>query len=402
MSGKLTLIGIGMGNPDTLTIAAKRAVEEAEVLIGAARLLEAFSGLSAERIPAVRAEDVAEAVRIHEEKNVAVLYSGDTGFYSGAESLYPLLEDREYDVLPGMSSLQYLCAKAHTAWQDVCCVSVHGREADCTGEVQSHEKVFFLTGGNRRVQDVCRELADRGMGELTAFAGERLSYSDERMVRGAVGELAEMSFSDLSVLLVENDRPIHAEAALPGIPDEAFLRGGTPMTKAEVRAVCLSKLRLTPSCTVWDVGAGTGSVSVECALTAAKGRVLAVERDGEALSLLEQNREKFGAWNMEIITGEAPQVLEELPRPDRVFVGGSGGSLEGILRLALQKNPAARIVVTAVTLETLAEAVRCFELLGLEGTEIAELAVAKARLAGSYHLMQAHNPVYFLSGEGGA
>ncbi|HPR40500.1 MAG TPA: cobalt-precorrin-7 (C(5))-methyltransferase [Oscillospiraceae bacterium] len=116
MSGKLTLIGIGMGNPDTLTIAAKRGAEEAEVLIGAERLLEAFPDLSAERVPAVRAEEVAEAVRLHEEKNVAVLYSGDMGFYSGAESLYPLLEDRDFDVLPGMSSLQYLCAKAHTAW----------------------------------------------------------------------------------------------------------------------------------------------------------------------------------------------------------------------------------------------------------------------------------------------
>jgi precorrin-6Y C5,15-methyltransferase (decarboxylating) len=402
MSGKLTLIGIGMGNPDTLTIAAKSAADEAEVLIGAERLLEAFSGLSAERVPAVRAEEVAEAVRLHEEKNVAVLYSGDTGFYSGAESLYPLLEDRDFDVLPGMSSLQYLCAKAHTAWQDVCCVSVHGREADCAGEMQSRKKVFFLTGGNRHVQDVCRELTDRGMGEFTAFAGERLSYPDERIVRGAVEELAEMTFSDLSVLLVENDRPARAEVALPGLPDEAFLRGGTPMTKAEVRAVCLSKLRLTPSCIVWDVGAGTGSVSVECALTAEKGRVFAVERDGEALSLLEQNREKFGAWNMEIVAGEAPQILEELPKPDRVFVGGSGGNLEEILRAALQKNPVVRIVVTAVTLETLAEAARCFELFELENTEITELSVAKARLAGSYHLMQAHNPVWILSGEGGA
>ena len=402
MSGKLTLIGIGMGNPDTLTIAAKRAAEEAEVLIGAARLLEAFSGLSAERVPAVRAEEVAGAVRLHEEKNVAVLYSGDTGFYSGAESLYPLLEDRDFDVLPGMSSLQYLCAKAHTAWQDVCCVSVHGREADCAGEMQSRKKVFFLTGGNRHVQDVCRELAGRGMGEFTAFAGERLSYPDERFVRGAVGELAGMEFSDLSVMLVCNDRPARAEVALPGLPDEAFLRGGTPMTKAEVRAVCLSKLRLTPSCIVWDVGAGTGSVSVECALTAEKGRVFAVERDGEALSLLEQNREKFGAWNMEIVAGEAPQILEELPKPDRVFVGGSGGNLEEILRAALQKNPVVRVAVTAVTLETLAEAARCFELFELENTEITELSVAKARLAGSYHLMQAHNPVWILSGEGGA
>lgn len=402
MSGKLTLIGIGMGNPDTLTVAAKRAVEEAEALIGAARLLEAFAGLPAERIPAVRAEDVAAAVRAHEEKNTAVLYSGDTGFYSGAESLFPLLGDREYEVLPGLSSLQYLCAKARAAWQDACCVSVHGREADCAGAARRHEKTFFLTGGNRRVQDVCRELAEHGMGELSACAGERLSYPEERVAHGTVRELSGMEFSDLAALLVFNEKPVRADIPLPGVPDGAFLRGTTPMTKSEVRAVCLSKLRLAPSCTVWDVGAGTGSVSVECALTAAGGRVFAVERDAEALSLLEQNRARFGAYNMEIVAGEAPGALEALPPPDRVFVGGSGGSMEEILRAALQKNPAARVVVTAVTLETLAETARCFEILNLKDTEIAELAVSKARLAGSYHLMQANNPVYILSGEGGA
>lgn len=389
-----------MGNPDTLTVAAKRAVEEAEALIGAERLLEAFSGLSAERVPAVRAEDVAAAVRAHEGKNTAVLYSGDTGFYSGAESLFPLLGDREYDVLPGLSSLQYLCAKAHTAWQDAYCVSAHGREADCAGEAQCHEKTFFLTGGSRRVQDVCRELTERGMGELPACAGEWLSYPEERIVHGTVRALSGMEFSDLAVLLVFNEKPVRAGVPLPGIPDEAFLRGSTPMTKSEVRAVCLSKLRLTPRDTVWDVGAGTGSVSVECALAAPGGRVFAVERDGEALSLLDQNCARFCAYNMEIVAGEAPGALGALPPPDRVFVGGSGGSMEEILRAALQKNPAARVVVTAVTLETLAETARCFEILNLRDTEIIELAVSKARLAGAYHLMQASNPIYILSGEG--
>ncbi|HPW00561.1 MAG TPA: precorrin-6Y C5,15-methyltransferase (decarboxylating) subunit CbiT, partial [Oscillospiraceae bacterium] len=162
----------------------------------------------------------------------------------------------------------------------------------------------------------------------------------------------------------------------------------------------LSKLRLTPRDTVWDVGAGTGSVSVECALAAPGGRVFAVERDGEALSLLDQNRARFCAYNMEIVAGEAPGALGALPPPDRVFVGGSGGSMEEILRAALQKNPAARVVVTAVTLETLAETARCFEILNLRDTEIIELAVSKARLAGAYHLMQASNPIYILSGEG--
>lgn len=172
------------------------------------------------------------------------------------------------------------------------------------------------------------------------------------------------------------------------------------MTKEEVRTLSVSRLRLRPEDTVWDVGAGTGSVSVECALAVPKGRVFAVERSEEALELLAQNREKFAAWNLRIVPGAAPAVLRDLPAPDRVFVGGSGGELEDILRLALEKNPRCRVVVNAVTLETLAECTRCFALLGLEDVAVTELSAARTREAGRYHLLQGLNPVFLLSGEG--
>ena len=172
------------------------------------------------------------------------------------------------------------------------------------------------------------------------------------------------------------------------------------MTKEEVRAVALSRLRLEENHVVWDVGAGTGSVSVECALACPAGRVYAVEKKAEALALLAENRARFGADNLEIVAGTAPEALADLPAPDRVFLGGTSGNMEEILGAALRKNPAARVVCTAVTLETVAEAARIFA--GLEDAGMVQLSVTRTRPAGRYHLMDAQNPVWLFSGEGRA
>ena len=395
---KVYLIGVGLGNPDTLTLAARRAIEESNLLIGAPRLLEGYAGKKC--VPAILAGDIAAAAAQEGAGPVAVLLSGDIGFYSGAKKLYPLLEGYEVEALPGISSLAYFCARCRTPWEDVYLVSAHGRAHNAPGEIQCHKRTFVLTGGNYRAEHLCRDLCTWGMEDVPVTVGERLSYPEEAITRGAAGELAERQFDSLAVVLVENPRPVGREHAAPGIPDEAFLRGKTPMTKEEVRTLSVSRLRLRPEDAVWDVGAGTGSVSVECALAVPKGRVFAVERSEEALELLAQNREKFAAWNLRIVPGAAPAVLRDLPAPDRVFVGGSGGELEDILRLALEKNPRCRVVVNAVTLETLAECTRCFALLGLEDVAVTELSAARTREAGRYHLLQGLNPVFLLSGEG--
>ena len=170
------------------------------------------------------------------------------------------------------------------------------------------------------------------------------------------------------------------------------------MTKEEVRALALSKLRLEEGHVVWDVGAGTGSVSVECALSCPAGRVYAVEKKDAALALLAENRARFHAVNLEIVAGTAPEALANLPAPDRVFLGGTSGSLEEILRVVFHKNPAARVVCTAVTLETVGEAAKCFSRLG--SPDMVQISVTRTRPAGRYHLMDAQNPVWIFSGEG--
>ena len=255
-----------------------------------------------------------------------------------------------------------------------------------------------MTGGNARAQDICAELAARGLGGLRVSVGERLSYPDERIVTGTAAELAQEEFDSLAVLLAVNPHPVFRPWNASGLPDESFIRGNVPMSKEEVRALVISKLRPQPHHVVWDVGAGTGSVSVELALACPAGRMYAVERNPEALELLKRNRERFGVSHLEIVPGTAPEVLRTLPAPDRVFLGGTSGSLEEILHLIFEKNPGARVVCTAVTLETVGEAARCFA--GLGEADMVQLSVTHTRQAGRYHLMDAQNPVWIFSGEG--
>ena len=396
---KIYVVGIGMGNPDTLTVEAKRAIEECQLLVGAPRLLELFASSDREKRAQVRTADIVYELQEAQDRGVnctCVLVSGDVGFYSAAPLLYQHLEGYDVRVLPGISSLQYFCAKLQVPWQDVTVVSAHGRSHNAAGAVQANKKVFCLTGGDTKVQDICAELVERGLGEVQVCAGERLSYADERIVRGTAAELAAEEFLDLAVMLVQNPRPVKRRYAAPSLTDGDFERGRAPMTKEEVRALVVSKLRIEPEHVVWDVGAGTGSVSVEAALAAPMGRVFAIERNEDALELLRAAKKRHGVCNMNIVPGEAPDALVGLPTPSRVFIGGSGGQMRRILQTALEANPWARICATAVTLETLSELLTCIKDFNLHA-DVVQLAVSRASEAGQYHLMRAENPVYVVT-----
>ena len=396
---KVYLVGVGMGNPDTLTVGAKRAIEGSDVLIGAPRLLAPFKRPDCRALELIYSSDIVQALESELFEQASVLLSGDIGFYSGATALYDKLGAYEVESIPGISSLVYFCAKLHTTWQDVTLVSAHGREHDAVGAIQSNAKTFCLTGGKTKVEDICRELTQRGLGDVEIAAGERLSYDDEHIVRGTARELSERRFADLAVMGAWNPSPLVREYGAPALPDSAFERGRAPMTKEEVRALAIAKLRIAPNHVVWDVGAGTGSVSIEAALAANRGTVYAVEKKGDALDLLERNRASHGLPNMVVVAGEAPAALEELPAPDRVFIGGSSGELGTIVNVAAAANPRVRICATAVTIETLGALMECLKDNGIDDADIVQVAVSRADKVGSYHLMRAENPIYLVTFE---
>ncbi len=400
MNKTVYLIGAGMGHPDTLTLEAHRAITSSQLLLGAERLLQPFRSLNIPQKPLVLTRDIVEEIHTTTAEVIAVLLSGDPGFYSGAKNLYPALSDCRVITLPGISSVNYFCAKLGIPWQDVCLLSVHGRECPVVAQVQRNRRCLFLTGGKTKVQAVCHMLSQAGFGSLPAHVGECLSYPEERILSATVAELAEQSFPDLAVLLVENPAPISQPAPLAFLRDEDFLRHKVPMTKEEIRLSVLAELALSVDSTVWDVGAGTGSVSIACACTAWQGQVYAVEQKAEAVALMEQNRTRFAADNLHILHGTAPEVLEQLPTPDAVFIGGSSSRMQGIFAHILQRNPTARIVLTCISLESFMDALQCMKDFALPGLRVKQLTVANARTLGSYHMMTGQNPVWVLSAGG--
>ena len=178
--------------------------------------------------------------------------------------------------------------------------------------------------------------------------------------------------------------------------DEWFIRGKVPMTKCEVRAVSISRLELAPDSVLWDVGAGTGSVSVEASFLLPEGQVYAVEKNPQAVELIRRNRQKFGRDNLTVVPGDAPGALGQLPDPTHVFLGGSGGWMGEILDLAMGRNPRVRVVINTISLESLGEAVSWLERRKISG-EIVSLQTARGRRAGRYHLMEGQNPVYVIA-----
>lgn len=408
---QLYIIGIGMGDPRSLTIEAREAIDSAKLLIGARRMLAPFIKNN-NCIDTYRTEEVMRILKREYGMEdgaspVAVLMSGDSGFYSGTRKLLEAIElagwghegteAYEVKVLAGVSSLSYFCARIGKPWEGVAIVDLHGARENLWQAALTHETVFAVTGGDLKEQ--LRQLVVRGLGDFAyGYVGENLSYEDERIRQGTVAQLADYEYGALAVLYLEN--PDAVGGNLTGLPDQIFVRGKVPMTKAEVRAVVMSKLRIRAQDIVYDIGAGTGSVSVEMALAAKRGRVYSVEVNTEALELCKLNRERFCLHNMEIVEGMAPEILQGLPAPDVAFIGGSKGNMGAVIAALTEKNPAVRLVVNTVTVENTARALEALEGGAFTDVDMVQVQVNRCTKAGDSHMFTAQNPVTVLSARG--
>ena len=393
----VTLIGMGCGGTDLLLPAAAERIRDAELLIGSERLLSALPETNAGKKAAVRTEEIMALLRDFGGERCAVLFSGDTGFYSGASALSRCLgeEGIPFEVIPGLSSIQLFAARLGRPWQDWTLCSAHGTDCDIVSELRKGAPVFLLTGGGAGVRSLCSELTDAGLGDCAVTVGERLSYPDERIISGTAREMLSRDFRALNVMLAELPGELLPVKRTPGIPDGEFIRGRVPMTKQEVRGLILAKLAVRPEDVCWDIGAGTGSVSVELALSGREA--WAVEQKSEACELIRQNRAKLRAWKLHIVEGKAPEALTGLPTPDVVFVGGSGGRLDAVLDTVFAANPNARLCVSVIALETLHAASAWMTAHGFS-TEITQISVSRAEIVGEHRLLLANNPVFLISG----
>ena len=399
LSQKISLVGIGMGAEKTLTLEGKKALNEAELLIGAKRMTEAVQKPGQMVLHEYRSEKIVEYIREHPKyRTVAIALSGDVGFYSGAKKLIDQL-DGNVEVICGISSVVYFMSKIGLSWDDAKIVSAHGRNCNLISLIRHNPKVFSILGTEDGVAVLASRLVYYGMGDVTLYVGENLSYENEKIFHDKAANLTEYRGDALSVVTACNEKATPL-SAVHGISDGEFLRGKAPMTKEEVRTVSLSKLRLSEDSVCYDVGAGTGSVSVEMALRAWMGQVYAIEKKEDALALLKENKKKFAVDNLVIIPGVAPEAMTELPAPTHAFIGGSSGNMQDIINLLLEKNPKVRIVINCITLETVTEAMNAIRDFGLEDVDIVQLAAARSKSIGRYHMMMGENPIYIISCSG--
>lgn len=400
---EIALIGMGSGNPDKLGIDSLEALNRADTVIGAKRLIEAldlkcakYSEYDAQKILNIILEKETDSA------NIAVVFSGDTGFYSGAAGLIKLLEKNGigFKVFPGISSIQMLSASSGISWEDAKIVSIHGREADYVGAVKENKKVFMLLNDASDIKEIAEKLMLSGVYNSEIITGIRLGYDDEKVIRSDISECAGLDISGIACCFILNKK-ILTEIITPGRSDEAFVRGNVPMTKKSIRELSICALKLKNDSVLWDIGAGTGSITVESALLSRNIKVVAVERNREAVELIRENCLKARVDNVEIIEGEAPEILEGLERPTHVFIGGSAGYMKEILKLLEAFKSRIRVVINAVSLETVAEVKEVLETTEHTDESVVLAQISTASKAGRYHLMKAENPVYVVSFEMG-
>ncbi len=401
--GVLTIVGIGPGSADYFMPAARNRMRDAHTVIAAKRILPMLKGVCGDTgarfcpMGTIEGTFLDIDALLKEQKNVALVVSGDPLMYSLYKTILNDEKGRTWnmEVIPGIGSMQMLGAVFGETMEDAVLLSVHGRSrspGSIAMTVTEHEKVFFLCSKEQGPAWLSRIMLDYHLLDVEVFAGANLSYKDEMLAHGSPAEMAEKEFPSLCVALIKNPRPRQVKRPC-FLSDEDFERGKTPMTKEEIRVLILHAMKLHPDDIVWDIGAGTGSVSVECARQVPFGQVHSVERDEAAVALIERNREKFALENLTVYPGDASERIEDLPMPNTVFIGGSGGKLSRILKTIAEYEQAVRVVITAVTLETMAESE---ELLGVYDPdyEVIQATIGRGRKIGGYHIVDTNNPVY--------
>lgn len=404
----ITLAGAGMGRKAGLTGEVQAAIHEADILLGAERLIAPWQP-GVEKKPYYLAEQIVPYLQELQETRrycgngkVAVLFSGDSGFHSGCQKLYGALGEAirngriqgTLHVLPGISSVAVLAARIGESYQDAAVYSMHGKKlTNIVNKIKRNPKTFFLTSGVRDVNRLGMLLERAGMEECRVTLGYQLSQEEEQVLTLSPGECCGRREEGLYICMVSNPKA-EAGKLTHGMEDSAFLRNKVPMTKEEVREISICKLHLHRGAVVYDIGSGTGSVAVEAAGISDEIQVYALERKGEAAALIQKNQRNFGLENIEVVEMEAPSGMEGLPAATHAFIGGSGGKLEEILEKLYGINPEMRVVLNAVSMETISQIRALFSDHRICKEEIVQVQVSRAEKVGSYHLMRAENPVW--------
>lgn len=451
---KMSLVGIGYR---PLSARAHAVVKSAGVLLASSRLLDVFKRYDEyetvkdrvqvinkvpDTIAFIRDWFAQSAIRNPQSAmhSLVLLASGDPFFFGIGRRMVEEFGKERIEIIPDLSSMQEAFARINVPWDDAFCISVHGgpeiakrralpyEVSDIPRLLDTHGKLAILTDKQNNPAEIAKQLrsaqhaspspnplppGERGKAEehsaIIMHVCERLGYPDERIWTGSVSEAAGMTFADPNVVILQKSGVPESAGRFGAVrSQESGVRFGLReedieherglITKDEVRAVTIHKLRLPQTGVFWDIGAGSGSVSLEAARLCPGLRIIAVEKEQERIDTIRTNIHRYNARNVEIIHGSAPDALLDLPEPDRVFIGGSGGNAVDIVKLVSEKMPTGIMVINAVTLETLNDSLVSLERNGFS-VEVSEVSVSRSKLAGGKRLMSALNPVFIVKGE---
>jgi len=361
---KVHIIGISDDGLEGLTSAARKLIDDAELLLCAEPALAADKRTARVEI-AADFENMVQRIADHPDHRIVILATGDPLFYGTARFLCDRLGKERFEVIPHVSTMQLAFARVKESWDEAYLTNMANQVLDRAVErIRSAEKVGLFTTEETPPAKVAQTLLDRQIDYFSAYVCENLGAPDERVTQGELSDVAGQEFSPLNVMILIRkpnvpDRPAAMIGRrLFGNPDEAFLQSKPKrglLTPAEVRAIALAELDIGPASIVWDVGAGSGSVAVEAAQIASKGTAYAIEMDLEDHRLISANAERFGISNLVPVLGKAPEAWQDLPDPDAVFVGGTGRAVAHIVEDAFQRlKSKGRIVATVASIENVA------------------------------------------------
>jgi len=402
---KIHIVGVAEGGIDPRRVAM---LAECRVIVAADSmqplLQEQLPGYPRSQIAAIT--PLATAIRTIAahvtQGNIAVLASGDPLFFGIGEVLARQFGKAKIIVHPAVSAMQLLFSRLNIPWHDARFISLHGRKAvPQMAEILSHPKVCLLTDRENNPAVIAtamlRRISPRQRSGFSLFVGEQLGAAGERVSAGSLEEIAGRQFAQPNTVVILQDWTRERPYPVFGLGEREIDHSRGLITKNEIRAAAIHALRLPAHGVFWDVGAGSGSISIESARLARGLQVFAVEKNSEQVEHIAGNRERFRAWNIDIVTGAAPAVLQDLPAPDRVFIGGSGGNLAAIVIAACSRLKAdGRVVISAVLDATRDAAPDLLHSQGL-AVEITTLAVER-RTYPDPHVTRL-NPITLIAGQ---
>jgi len=399
----VSIIGMGMG-PEDLTAGHKSIIERADILVGGRRHLEQFNDIPAQKKPIGKDIDgIIEFVRAQSKlQKIVVLASGDPLFYGIGARMAGAFGARRVRIYPNISSVAAAYSRIKEPWNDAAIISLHGRKNDdpLFSALESKNKIAVFTDPKKNPAWLAARLIAKEFLNFKMCVLEALGSDSERFDWYPLPKAARMKFAEPNMVVLKRshleskpNKKLHL-----GAPDTWYDHRGGLITKSEIRAITLSKLRLEPHHTLWDLGAGSGSISIEAALFIKKGKILAVEQNPLRIEHINNNKKQFKVGNLKIVQAALPEGLSRLTRPDRIFIGGGGNDLKAIIIAgAKYLKPAGRMVINTVLIPNLQVAMTALSRLKFE-TEVIQVQINRSREMPWAERFEAQNPVWIITG----